>query len=114
MKLFNPIPKVLSWISFAQPFTMEELTSMLTPIYQTVRRLKFVFPQHRQITNLGTESRMKPPEAIEASLERLMSIEPLIFSPEEQAAWDAAEAERKRWEKDHFMEWSDPIADEFK
>jgi len=54
------------------------------------------------------------PEAIEASLERLMSIEPLIFSPEEKAAWDAAEAERKRWEKDHFMEWSDRIADEFK
>jgi len=53
------------------------------------------------------------PEAIEASLERLRSIEPLIFSPEEKAAWDAAEAERKRWEKDHFMEWSDRIADEF-
>ena len=54
------------------------------------------------------------PDAIEASLERLMSIEPLIFSPEQKAAWDAAEAERKRWEKDYFMEWSDRIADEFK
>ena len=54
------------------------------------------------------------PEAIEASLERLMSIEPLIFSAEEQDAWDAAQADRKRWEKDHFMEWSDRIADEFK
>lgn len=54
------------------------------------------------------------PEEIEASIERLMSIEPLIFSPEEQAAWDAAQAERKRWEKEHFMQWSDRIADDFK
>lgn len=54
------------------------------------------------------------PEEIEASIERLMSIEPLIFSPDEQAAWDAAQAERKRSEKEHFMEWSDRIADDFK
>jgi len=53
-------------------------------------------------------------EEIEASIERLMSIEPLSFSPEEQAAWDAARAERKRWEKEHFMQWSDRIADDFK
>ena len=54
------------------------------------------------------------PEAIEASLARLMSINPLIISTEEQTAWDAAQAERKRWEKEHFMQWSDRIADEFK
>jgi hypothetical protein len=44
----NSTPEVLSWIPFAQPFTMEELTSTSPPIYQTVRRLRFVFPQHRR------------------------------------------------------------------
>ncbi|XZE19374.1 hypothetical protein SH449x_004693 [Pirellulaceae bacterium SH449] len=75
-----------------------------------------------EIRNVPASADYKPgdgvqdetPEEIEASIERLMSIEPLIFSPDDQAARDAAQAERKRWEKEHFMEWSDRIADDFK
>lgn len=49
------------------------------------------------------------PEAIEARIAALESLEPLIFTPEERAAWEAAKHERKEWEKAHFDEYSDKL-----
>ena len=54
------------------------------------------------------------PEGIEAWIKSVDALEPLVITPEEQAEWDAAKAERKQWEKDHFFERADKLAKEWK
>jgi len=44
------------------------------------------------------------PEAIEAWLKWLDSLEPLEFTEEEKVALEKDRAERKAWEKEHFNE----------
>jgi len=50
------------------------------------------------------------PEAIEAWIKAVRQLEPLLITPEEQVAWDAAAAQQKRWDKDHFFDRVDRLA----
>ena len=50
------------------------------------------------------------PEAIEAWINALHQLEPLLITPEEQAAWDAASAQQKLWDKVHFFDRVDRLA----
>ena len=50
------------------------------------------------------------PEAIEAWIKAVRQLEPLLITPEEQAAWDTAEAQQKQWDKDHFFDRVDRLA----
>ena len=52
------------------------------------------------------------PEAIEAWIKAVRQLEPLLITPEEQTAWDAAEAQQKQWDKDHFFDRVDRLAKE--
>jgi hypothetical protein len=47
------------------------------------------------------------PEAIAAWLKWYDSLEPLIFTAEKEAAWEAHRQEHKAWEKAHFDEWAE-------
>ena len=37
-------------------------------------------------------------------------LEPLLITPEEQAAWDAASEQQKLWDKVHFFDRVDRLA----
>jgi hypothetical protein len=50
------------------------------------------------------------PEAIEAWLKWLDSLEPLEFTEEEKAALEEDREARKTWEKEHFNEHADRLA----
>ena len=50
------------------------------------------------------------PEAIEAWINAVHQLEPLLITPEEQAAWDAASAQQKLWDKVHFFDRVDRLA----
>jgi hypothetical protein len=49
------------------------------------------------------------PEGIAAWLAWSESLEPLIFTEEEKAAWEADRRARKEWEEDHFDEYTDSL-----
>ena len=49
------------------------------------------------------------PEAIAAWLRWYDSLEPLIFTDEELAAWEADRRARKEWEKAHFEEYAEEM-----
>ncbi len=49
------------------------------------------------------------PEQIAAWLKWYDSLEPLIMTPEEEAAWKAALQERKEFEKANFEKWCQEI-----
>jgi hypothetical protein len=49
------------------------------------------------------------PASIARWLTWLDSLEPLIFTPAEQAEWDAARREERDWEKSRFNETSEPL-----
>jgi hypothetical protein len=49
------------------------------------------------------------PEGIAAWLKWYDSLEPLIFSNEERAAWEADRQARKEWEKAHFDEHAEKL-----
>ena len=53
------------------------------------------------------------PEAIEEWLKWYDSLEPLIMTPEEEAAWQSARAEQKAFEKSKFEERGKRIAEMF-
>lgn len=49
------------------------------------------------------------PEGIAAWLKWYDSLEPLIFTDEERAAWQADRQARKEWEIAHFDEYTDKL-----
>jgi hypothetical protein len=49
------------------------------------------------------------PEGIAAWLAWSESLEPLIFTEEEKAAWEADRRARKEWEAEHFDEYTDSL-----
>jgi hypothetical protein len=49
------------------------------------------------------------PEGIAAWLKWYDSLEPLIFTAEERAAWEANRQARKEWEKAHFEERAEKL-----
>jgi hypothetical protein len=44
------------------------------------------------------------PASVDRWLAWYDSLEPLVFTPEEEAAWQAARRERREWEESHFDE----------
>lgn len=50
------------------------------------------------------------PEGIEAWIQAVRQLEPLIFTEEEKAVIEADRQARKQWEKDHFFERADRLA----
>lgn len=49
------------------------------------------------------------PEGIAAWLKWYDSLQPLIFTKEERAAWDADRQSRQEWEKSHFEEHAEKL-----
>lgn len=49
------------------------------------------------------------PEGIAAWLKWYASLEPLIFTDEEKAAWEADRVARKAWEKANFDDYTDSL-----
>lgn len=50
------------------------------------------------------------PESIAAWLKWCDSLEPLVFTEEEKAVWEADRRGRKEWEQAHFDECTDNLA----
>ena len=49
------------------------------------------------------------PVDAEAWIQAMNALEPLIFTDEERAEWEAAKAERKAWETKHFFDHADRL-----
>ena len=50
------------------------------------------------------------PEGIEAWIKAVNALEPFIFTEAELAELEADRLARKKWEKEHFIEYSDKLA----
>jgi len=62
-----------------------------------------------EIIGMREEDWSDTPEAIAAWLQWYDSLEPLIFTAEERAAWDAARQAQKNYEKATFFEHADKL-----
>jgi hypothetical protein len=54
------------------------------------------------------------PEGIAAWLAWADSLEPLVFTEEERAAWAADQQSRKEWEKSHFDDYAAKLREAWK
>jgi hypothetical protein len=77
-----------------EPLDLPEGTELLIPI-----------PDRFEDDEPGWDN---SPEGIAAWLAWSESLEPLIFTEEEKAAWEADRRARKEWGKDLFDEYTDP------
>jgi hypothetical protein len=57
----------------------------------------------------GEEDKPLTPEEIADWLKWYDSLQPLIFTDEERAAWEADRQARKKWEKAHFDEHAEQL-----
>jgi hypothetical protein len=55
------------------------------------------------------DEQLPTPEEIVATLVAMDAIEPLQFSDDERAAWEAERQARKAWEKAHFEDHADAL-----
>ncbi len=64
-----------------------------------------------EVNSLGVreEDWSDSPESIDEWLRWYDSLEPLVFTPEERAAWEAARREQKAFEKSRFFEHADNL-----
>ena len=62
----------------------------------------------------GAEDGSDTPEAIEAWIRWYDSLEPLSFTPEERAAWDAARLEQKQYELAQWEKRSQSLEGHFR
>lgn len=77
-----------------EPLDLPEGTELWIPVPDTIH---------------GDDDWDTSPEAIAARLAALETLEPLLFTPEERAAWEAEQQARKEWEKTHFNEYTDML-----
>jgi hypothetical protein len=54
------------------------------------------------------------PEGIAAWLAWADSLEPLVFTDDERAAWEADQQARKEWEKSHFDDYAAKLRETWK
>ncbi len=89
-------------IEIDEPIDLPDGTELMIPI-----------PDGHAPFGMGDDDDSDTPEAIEAWIRWYDSLEPVEFTPEERAAWDAARREQKEYELARWEERSEKIEKHF-